>query len=210
MLAISGWSGWRWLLYFFPMDAQIESGGTPAWAIQLVNELDAADQRAKELVAGLTLAQLNSPPKPGAWSVGQCLEHLAMTNEVYVAPITESLAGQPVRVVPEIRLGWFARWFIRSFVDPSPESKNARAPKKIVPGTQVDFSVVDRFARSNEVVQKVVRSAGAHDVNRIRFKNPFLPLLRFTVGAGLQIVAKHQGRHLLQAERAEQALELRN
>jgi hypothetical protein len=43
-------------------NTQIESGGTPGWAIQLVNELDAADQKAKELVAGLTLEQLNCPP----------------------------------------------------------------------------------------------------------------------------------------------------
>jgi hypothetical protein len=133
-----------------------------------------------------------------------------MTDEAYAVSISESLAGQPVRVVPEIRLGWFARWFIRSYVEPSPESKQARAPNRIVPGTQVDFSVVDRFARSNDVVRELVRSAGAHDVNCIRFKNPFLPLLRFTVGAGLQIVVKHQRRHLLQAERAKQSLKLRN
>jgi hypothetical protein len=196
--------------YTFPMDAQIESGGTPAWAIQLVNELDAEDQKAKELVAGLTLEQLNSSARPGAWSVGQCLEHVAITNELYVAPVSESLAGQPVRVVPEITLGWFARWFIRSYVEPSPESKQARAPKKIVPGTQVDFSILDRFARSNQAVREVVRCAGAHDVNRVRFKNPFLPLLRFTVGAGLQIIVKHERRHLLQAERAKQSLALRN
>jgi hypothetical protein len=192
------------------MAAQIESGGTPAWAIQLVNELDASDQKAKELVAGLTAEQLNCPPKPGAWSVGQCLEHLAMTDEAYVAPITESLAGQPVRVVPEIRLGWFARWFIRSYVEPSPESKQARAPKKIVPSTQVDFSVLDRFTRSNQAVREVVRNAGAHDVNCIRFKNPFLALVRFTVGAGLQIIVKHERRHLLQAEQAKQSLGLGN
>jgi hypothetical protein len=192
------------------MAAQIESGGTPAWTIQLVNELDAADQRAKELAAGFTLEQLNWPPKPGAWGVGQCLEHLAMTNEAYASSISESLAGQPVRVVPEITLGWFARWFIQNYIEPSPKSKHARAPKKIVPGTQVGFSVLDRFIRSNQALREVIRNAGAYDVNRIRFKNPFLPLLRFTVGAGLQIVVKHQRRHLLQAERAKQSLELRN
>jgi hypothetical protein len=34
-----------------------------------------------------------------------------------------------------------------------------------------------------------------------RFKNPFIPVLRFTVGTGLEILAKHERRHLLQAER---------
>ena len=36
-------------------------------------------------------------------------------------------------------------------------------------------------------------------------KNPFIPLLRFTVGTGLEIVPKHQLRHLLQVERVKQA-----
>jgi hypothetical protein len=49
-----------------------------------------------------------------------------------------------------------------------------------------------------------VSRAAAHDVNRVRFGNPFLPLIRFTVGTGLQIVARHNHRHLLQAERVRQ------
>src|SRR5215469_8329081 len=37
--------------------------------------------------------------------------------------------------------------------------------------------------------------------NRVRFWNPFLPGLRFTVGTGFEIIARHERRHLLQAER---------
>jgi len=49
----------------------------------------------------------------------------------------------------------------------------------------------------------LVQDASDYDVNRIRFKNPFVPLLRFTVGTGLEILSKHQDRHLLQAERVK-------
>jgi hypothetical protein len=104
-------------------------------------------------------------------------------------------------MVKEIELGWFARWFITSFVEPSSNTKKARAPKKIVPGSRVDLSILDRFLRSNENAREMNRSASGYDVNRIRFKNPFLPLLRFTVGTGLEIICKHESRHLLQAER---------
>ncbi len=37
------------------------------------------------------------------------------------------------------------------------------------------------------------------DKFRIRFPNPFLPALRFTVGAGFLIIAAHERRHLWQA-----------
>ena len=177
-----------------------------AWSIRLIAEFGASDQSADELVSGLTPEQLNWPPAPGAWSVGQCLEHLCITNEAYVAAISESLAGKPVSPVQEITPGWFARWFIRSYIEPSPQTKRASAPKKILPNARIELSVLDRFLRSNQAASELVRHAGDYDVNHIRFGNPFFPILRFTVGTGLQLISSHERRHLLQAGRVKQSL----
>jgi hypothetical protein len=57
-----------------------------AWSVRLLAELDAADEKANELVIGLNPEQPNWQPGPGAWSVGQCLEHLCITNEVICRP----------------------------------------------------------------------------------------------------------------------------
>jgi hypothetical protein len=169
-------------------------------------ELDAADETAKELVTGLTPEQLNWQPGLNAWSVGQCLEHLCRMNEVYLPAISSSLIGKPSSAVPDITPGWFGRWFIRSYVEPSPDTKRAPAPKMIVPSAQVESSVLDRFLRSNEDVRELVRHASNCDVNCIRFRNPFIPIIRFTVGTGLEVVSKHERRHLLQAGRVKGSL----
>jgi hypothetical protein len=66
----------------------------PAWSVRLLAELDAADERANELVIGINPEQLDWQPAPGAWSVGQCLEHLCIANEVYLPAISASLAGK--------------------------------------------------------------------------------------------------------------------
>ncbi|MGD0619315.1 MAG: DinB family protein [Bryobacteraceae bacterium] len=175
-----------------------------SWAIRLISELDTSDQRAKELANGLTPLQLNWKPNEDAWSVGQCLEHLRVTNEVYLPAIAAPLTARKLGAVEDITPGWFGRWFIRNYIEPSSESKRARAPKKIAPGTKVDPHILDLFLTSNRAARELVRRASDHDVNRIRFKNPFIPLLRFTVGTGLEIVSRHQRRHLLQAERVKQ------
>jgi hypothetical protein len=188
------------------MDSLVDSGST-AWAGRLISELDSADQRATELAMGLTPLHLNWRPSPDAWSVGQCLEHLRATNEVYLPAMSASLADRPVQTVQEITPGWFGAWFIRNYIEPSPESKRARAPKKIAPGAQVDPSILDLFLASNQAARELVRSASRYDINRVRFKNPFVPLLRFTVGTGLEIVSSHQRRHLLQAERVKKAVD---
>jgi len=149
--------------------------------------------------------QLNWQPREGAWSVGQCLKHLHLTNEIYLGAISAALQGQPQAVIQEIRLGWFSRWFIRNYIAPNPGGTRARAPKKIEPTKNVDAGILAAFLRSNQAARDLVRQASAYDVNAIRFKNPFIPLLRFTVGTGLEIVPAHQSRHLLQAEGVTQS-----
>ena len=176
-------------------------GAPPPWCVRLISELNRADDRAAALARSLNPQQLNWTPAPGVWSVGQCLEHLYISNEVYLRPMSSSLEGRQPAVVQEITPGWFGRWFIRNFIEPSSKTKRGRAPKKIKPGAQVEPDILDRFLDSNERTRDLALRAGNYDVNRIRFRNPFTPLIRFTIGTGLEIISKHQSRHLLQAER---------
>ncbi len=180
---------------------------SPPWCLRLISELNAADDRATALAKALTPQQLNWKPRPGEWSVGQCLEHLCVANEVYCRAISNSLGGHPLTMVQDITPGWFGQWFIRNYIEPSSRTTRRRAPKKIRPGAQVEPSILDRFLNSNHSARELVHRARNYDVNRIRFRNPFVPVLRFTVGTGLEILSKHQQRHLLQAERMRDSLE---
>src|SRR5688572_20157831 len=77
---------------------------------------DAVERDARALVAGLSEAQGCWQPAPGAWSVAECLDHLATANRVYLramAPASERASAEgrvrrgPVR--PGLLGGWFAR-----------------------------------------------------------------------------------------------------
>jgi hypothetical protein len=185
-----------------PVDeAAMAHASEPAWSRRLISELEAADARAISLAQGLTSEQLNWRARPGEWSIGQCLEHLWIANQVYLPAIAAALADRPRGTAAEITPGWFGRWFIRSYIEPSAETKRAKAPKKITPSADVDPTILDRFLESNQRVRELVMRAATYDVNRIRFKNPFIPLIWFTVGTGLEITSRHERRHLLQAER---------
>ena len=108
----------------------------------------------------------------------------------------------------EIRPGWFGRWFIRTYIEPATQKKRASAPRKIVPiAKEIDVSILDRFIASNVRVRDLIARARGHDINHVRFRSPFVPLLRFTVGTGLQVITRHNHRHLLQAERVRQSSE---
>jgi len=180
----------------------------PAWAARAIDELHASDRQATAVALGLDAEQLNQPPAPGSWSVGQCLEHLYIANEVYLPPMTQALQGQSPSAVEHITPGWFGRYFIRTYIDPTTQKARAKAPGKIRPAQRVDADILARFLRSNDAARDLVRRASAFDVNRIRFKNPFVGGIRFTVGTGIEIIWRHQRRHLLQAERARAGIDL--
>ena len=181
----------------------------PAWAARATEELHASDRQAIEIARDLTVEQLNRSPAPGSWSVGQCLEHLFISNEVYLPPMTRALdastSSAQARLSPspvdEITPGWFARYFIRTYIDPATQRARAKAPGKLRPAHDVAPDILDKFLRSNDVARDLVNRASVYDVNRIRFKNPFVAGIRFTVGTGVEIIWRHQRRHLLQAER---------
>lgn len=130
-----------------------------------------------------------------------------MANEVYLRALAGSLEGRPAVPVEEITPGWFGRWFVRTVIEPSPRARRWRAPKQIRPGAQVPPTVLARFHATNRAIREFMQRARHYDVNRIRFKNPFVPIIRFTVGTGLEILSRHERRHLLQAERIRTALD---
>ena len=173
----------------------------PGWATRLAFELGGNDQTAQALLAGLSEEQLNWQPAAGAWSVEQCVDDLCITTEAYLPAIAAALVGKPQALVEEIRMGWLSSWFVREFVEPSPATKRVTAPRKIRPAARVGLSVLERFLASNRACRELMLHARSKNVNRIRFWNPFVPGVRFTVGTGFQIIASHGRRHLLQAER---------
>src|SRR5262249_40072277 len=85
----------------------------PNWSSGLLAEFDAADLGAESVAKELSAVQLNWQPRQGAWSVGQCLEHLRAANEIYLPAISAALEGRHPARIDEVRLGWFTRWFIR-------------------------------------------------------------------------------------------------
>jgi hypothetical protein len=178
----------------------------PAWVGRLVDELDAADRRAIMLAGDLSESQLNWRPSPHSWSIGQCLLHLLNSNVVYLPPIARALDGVTPSPVAEITHGFLGAWFIRTYIEPSTQKKKGRSPRKVKPAPEAPADVLDRFVKSNDQARELVRRAGPYDVNRLRFVNPFVPLLRFTVGTGLEIVSRHERRHLRQGERVRKQL----
>jgi hypothetical protein len=175
----------------------------------ILDQLDAADRDAHALIDGLTDDHAGRQPQPGSWSVAQCLEHLALTSHAYLGAMESSVARARARSRTRrspAKPGWFAAKFVAS-LEP-PVKRRIKAPPKIHPRTGPTLSeAYAQFAESQGRIRAFLLTHADLDLARIRFRNPFIPLLAFSLASGLHILAAHDRRHLWQAWNARRAAE---
>jgi DinB superfamily len=169
---------------------------------EIQTQLETSDREAHALLRELNEEQLNWRPDERSWSIAQCLDHLSVTNRIYLAPMLQKIdqarkAGA-VRREP-IRPGFVGRWFL-GHLEPPPKLRMP-APRKVVPAARKERAeLIEDWRRTQGELIAVLHEAAGIDVNATRFVNPFSSLLRIRVGTGLQIIAAHERRHLWQAQ----------
>ena len=170
--------------------------------------LVAAEKQATELLKDVSPSQANWQPNDGrSWSICQCFDHLAKINSVYAAALHQAVSSSPQeyrRPTSTIAPGFLGRWFIQQ-MEPPVRTK-FKAPSKAIPSSQGNVAeLLESFLGSHEPVRSVLEGAKFVDVNRLRFKNPFLGFLKFTVGTGLMVINAHDRRHLCQVQEVKKA-----
>ena len=173
----------------------------------ILQQLESSEEAAARLIAGVSRGQMNWQPDQGrSWSIRQCPDHLARTNRIYCQSMLEAIAHprQKKTGTSAIRPGWFGRWYIAK-MEP-PVRTRFKTVKKVTPEAEGDGQVALRdFVDSHAAARRVMASWEQMDLNHVRFRNPFVPVLRFSVGTGLLIVNAHDRRHLWQAERVKES-----
>ena len=66
-------------------------GTLPAELQALLDQIDACERDAESLLAGLDDDGVNWHPSLGGWSIAQCLQHLAVMNDIYTQGCDEHL-----------------------------------------------------------------------------------------------------------------------
>ncbi len=177
----------------------------------LRDQLDAAERDARLLVESLTEERGCWCAATGSWSVAQCLDHLAKTNQVYLGAMKEPAIR--ARVAGRLRRrpalpGFVGRWFATKMEPPVMALSKMKAPRNITPGASP--SLADAFARflaSQNEVRDYLRTNADLDLAGILFPNPLLPGIRFSVATGVHVITAHERRHIWQAWRARRAAE---
>jgi DinB family protein len=183
----------------------------PADISQLREQLEAVDRDAEALVAGLSEQLGTGRPETGGWSVAECLDHLAIANRVYLKAMQEP--AQRARTRGRLRRrpampGWPGRLFCYMLEPPPKWWSNLKAPGIIKPRQSPPLGdSVAAFKASQAEMIAFLRAHADLDLASIRFRNPFVGWIHFSLATGLHVTGSHERRHLAQAWRIRRALE---
>ena len=183
----------------------------PADISDLQDQLDAAERDAEALVAGLSEERGALRTEAGSWSVAECLDHLATANRVYLRAMQEPATRARARGRHRRRparpgvVGWL---FVYTLEPPPAWWSRRKAPRSIRPRASPPLAeAFASFVASQAEVRAFLRTHADLDLAGVRFPNPFVRGIRFSLATGLHVIAAHERRHLWQAWRVRRAME---
>lgn len=171
-------------------------------------QLAAIRARAHAVTDGLDGTALNWQPREGrAWSIAQCLHHLALTSDLYADALEAAIAQASARAATTpMRPNLLGRWFI--WVIEPPNVVKAPARKDLMPPSEFGVAAVRcHFESSLDRLAQIATRAMAVDAEQARYKNPLANgSTLFNVVTGVMVMLAHNRRHLGQAERVRAGL----
>jgi hypothetical protein len=171
-------------------------------------EFEQAQARLHRLSERLPDALWSQRPDPGRWSVAECVAHLNLTTEAFLPILRSGLAeagarggGAPRRYRRD-PLGWLV------WIGSGPPARvRLRTAAAFVPAsTEAPEAILSSFDSLQAEQLACVRAAEGLPIQMVKIASPFDPRARYNLFAALCILARHQHRHLWQAEQAAGAV----
>jgi len=149
-------------------------------------------------------------PSPGSWSAAECLDHLNLSADPYLAVWTRELQAQRDRsssAPVEYGLDLWGRLLYWT-LEPPPRfrfpTKPGFIPEEVAETTSPEWlqGVLPGFLDRQRQILETIESARGFPIDRIKMTSPFEARVRYTIWSSFCVTAAHERRHLWQAERA--------
>jgi hypothetical protein len=160
-------------------------------------------------------AKLLQQPAPNKWSATQCLEHLNSYGRYYLQVVEHAIqhAEQKNYLAEEqFTPGWVGNFFtnlMRPDTDGN-KMKKMSAPKNHVPPVNLNSdSVLSEFIDQQERMITLLEASRKVSLGRAKVPVSIAKFVKLTLGDTFRFLIMHSYRHILQAERALAAAEMK-
>jgi hypothetical protein len=181
------------------MNRDLPDGDLPT----VLAEASRVADETKRVFGRLSPGQVNWRPSAEEWSIGQCFDHLVVSERPFVPIFEEILAGrrrrrgwERVPVLPRL----FGRLLVRTL---RPDSgRKVRARPAVHPSrSAIDPAIIGTFLGQQERLRSLMEGIRAHDLEAIIITSPVLSLITYTLMDACRIIVAHEQNHVVQAKR---------
>ncbi len=176
----------------------------------VIDSFENAQARLRRLSDKISEQAWNKHPGPGRWSAADCVEHLNIASRAYLPLFRDAsvearqLGGRPTTHYRKDALGWFMTMMIGpmrhigKFRFMKVKTTRAFVPK----GGQSRGKLLSEFVRLQADIITLTKVADGLPLDRVKILSPFGGRIKYNAYSGMLIVARHQHRHIDQAEEA--------
>jgi hypothetical protein len=175
--------------------------------LAIEQEFESALVRLHELRAKVPPEVWKRRPAPERWSPGECVAHLNLSSASMV-PLVRAGIDQARRSGRSAQARYrrdFVGWLLWKGLGPGKGFKTKTIPAWVPSGDRHPGELVSEFERWQTQQIALVRDADGLPIDRVKIASPVDARARYNVFAALSILARHQHRHLWQAEQAARA-----
>lgn len=170
---------------------------------EVIADLEKISADAQKTFGNLSFDQINWKPNPKSWSIGQCFEHLVITNRLYFPNIQKVLDKKHrnnfFSKIP------FSTYLIGVLMKNSmrPNQKRKMKTFRIFEPSVSDIpeTIIEDFAKNQQKLIEMVEAVKDLNVRKIKIAEPLSPVLNLRLDDAFEILTLHEKRHFLQAEK---------
>jgi hypothetical protein len=157
------------------------------------------------LVRPLDPERLNRRPPDGGWSVGQVLEHLCVSVEIYEPGLQAMLRTARIDAASALR-EWKPTLFGRMLVYSLGAPRKLPTPRGMAPALTPRAGVLEAFLGSHSALATRIEDTGRFDWRSAHMASPVVPRMlqpvaRLNLGDVHSVFVVHAERHARQIER---------
>jgi hypothetical protein len=175
----------------------------PDQLAELKQQFDACSLEARNLMESLPETELQQRPARGGWSVAECIQHLTLTNHLYIPILFDALTLAPEGKGP-YKMDWKGR-LLKWILEPPYRSKVKTMPS-LEPRIGNIHAVLPDFLASQQGFLDAMAQWHGVALDKVLITSPFKKSLRYNIYSLFNVVAAHQRHHLWQAQRVREQI----
>lgn len=173
----------------------------------ILAEASLVADETKRVFGRLSGEQVNWKPSESEWSIGQCFDHLIISNRPYEQIFEEILAGRRRQRVWErmpLLPGVFGRLLINTLRPDSGRRVKAR-PAFHPSSSHIAPAIIATFLEQQQRLLRLMEASRELDLEGTTITSPVLRFVTYSLMDACRIIVAHEQNHVVQATRVREA-----